>query len=644
MASSLHPTASTSSRSRKHQNARNQIRSQPTTTTIIHTFLFQLCFLICTTLLTLTTPTNAYPLLAYSDDSTDNTNTLVNEANASNTPSVGVNTTMEDTYGRLILDVGQKTVISTSNWVLGTILILVGLVQVFYGFKFIRLTLVLTGFLSWAVIAIMITVVLRWDLVYFLFKPSHAYFWIWFLAGILGAIFSFRYWDLGVAFAGGFGGFALAMGIIAAVNDSHNITNTPRYIILAVLILLGAAIAIFYERFSIILGTSLGGAFMVMFGVDEFLQAGYREMIVIFDFAGKTLQYHPDKTVFIMIGSSLALACLGIAWEFWHHAKPLLVDRKALFRIYGRPFGKRPHKLAGQRLKRKVAQSDWYSYLAGCLCLRRRTAEEVLYEDDEIYDEAANAANSAAAVAAGITTATTTSGQASGAENEKTGSTTSDSAALETVVIIVDETHSSEKPILLPGSEINYGSGIESPIPSSSSSSSSHSTLTTQTATGTGTETGPVEVVITESSESVDENGARIVTTTTTTTTTRSSGGEQHEQHYSSTESRTQHSEVTSSHQHQMASESNSSGHAEMMMRTESSSTSSSSQSAHMATTTTTATAARSMETSSTSASRTLLQSMAAAHHSSSSRTTTTTTTNESGTTTVVASHSSSSS
>ncbi|KAF8946349.1 hypothetical protein BGZ47_000760 [Haplosporangium gracile] len=626
---------------------RRYVRNQPSTITTLNTFLLQICFLICTTVLTLTTPTHAYPLLALSDenDVSPNTNTIVNEANASNTPSVG-NATMEDTYGRLILDVGQKTVISTSNWVLGIILIIVGLVQVFYGFKFIRLTLVLTGFISWAVLSMIVTVVLSWDLVYFLFKPSHYCFWIWFLAGIFGAILSFRYWDLGVAFSGGFGGFALAMGIIAAVNDSHNITNTPRYILLAVLIFLGAAIAIFYERFSIILGTSLGGSFMVMFGIDEFLQAGYREMIIIFDFAGRTLQYHPDKTVFIMIGCSLALACLGIAWEFWHHAKPLLVDRRALFRIYGRPFGKRPHKLAGQKLKRRVAQSDWYTYLAGCLCLRRRTAEEVLYGDDEGYDEATNASNAAATAGTPATAIAQT-----GAEDEKTGPTSSESD-LETVVIVVDEEKVSDqnyptdsKPSILPGTEIIYGSRIESPIhsgsTSSSSSSSSHLTFTTQTATATG----PAGVVITESSESVDEDSAKVVTTTTTTTTI--SSGEQHEQHYLSTESRTQHSESTSFH-HQSTSEGSNSNHAEMMMRTESSSTSSSSQLAHMATTITTATAG-SMETSNTSnstssTSMTLLQSMAAAHHLSSSRTTTTTTTGGSGTTTLVTSRSSSSS
>lgn len=149
MASSLQPTATTSRSRKQQQHVRTRTRSQPTTTAIIQTFLLQFCFLISATLLTLTTPTHAYPLLALSEDGTDNTNTIVNEVNANSTPNVGTNTTMEDTYGRLILDVGQKTVISTSNWVLGTILIIVGLVQVFYGFKFIRLTLVLTGFMSW---------------------------------------------------------------------------------------------------------------------------------------------------------------------------------------------------------------------------------------------------------------------------------------------------------------------------------------------------------------------------------------------------------------------------------------------------------------------------------------------------------------
>ncbi|KAF9357647.1 hypothetical protein BGX34_009276 [Mortierella sp. NVP85] len=280
--------------------------------------------------------------------------------------------------GPVLLDVGQHAAaVNSKNVVLGTFLILLGLMQVFFGFKLIRITLFVTGFCSWAIAVMIIMVSLRWDITYLLLKPSKYYFWMWLLAGCLGAFLSFRFWDLGVTFSGAFGGFAVAMGIIAIFHTS--LSHVGRYILLGILVLFGAAIATFYERYSIILGTSFGGAYMFMYGVDEFVQVGYREMIVILRVVRKSLIYHPNTKVFIMIGCSLALACLGIAWEFWHHGKPLWVNQKALFRIYGRPFGKRPEKLMGQRIK----EMDWFTYLTGCLCLRRKTAEEVLYEDME---------------------------------------------------------------------------------------------------------------------------------------------------------------------------------------------------------------------------------------------------------------------
>ncbi|KAG0317515.1 hypothetical protein BGZ99_006233 [Dissophora globulifera] len=205
--------------------------------------------------------------------------------------------------------------------------------------------------------------------------------WVWLVAGLTGAILSFRFWDLGVTFTGAFGGFALAMGIIAVANLS--ITNAGRYVILGILVLGGATIATFFERLFIIIWTSCGGAYMFMFGVDQFAQVGYREIIVIFDFTGKTLQYHPNLHVYLMLGFSLVLASLGIGWEFWHHEKPVLMDRRAIFRIYGRPFGKRPHKLIGQRIHHHLKnKSDLYAYFLGCVCLQRTTIEDVLYNSD----------------------------------------------------------------------------------------------------------------------------------------------------------------------------------------------------------------------------------------------------------------------
>ncbi|KAF9188884.1 hypothetical protein BGZ50_001110 [Haplosporangium sp. Z 11] len=225
-------------------------------------------------------------------------------------------------------------------------------------------------------------VAIRWDLVYTTFMPQYYYLWIWLIAGLTGAILSFRYWDVGVTFVGAFGGFALAMGIIAAANLA--IANAGRYILLGILILGGAAFATFFERTFIIVATSLGGAYIFMYGVDEFAQVGYREMIVIFDFTGKSLTYHPNRYVYLMLGCSLVLAGIGILWEFWHHKTPLFMDRKAIFRIYGRPFGKRPKNLVGQRIHHHLrTQSELYAYIVSCACFHRRDVDDVLYYGDD---------------------------------------------------------------------------------------------------------------------------------------------------------------------------------------------------------------------------------------------------------------------
>jgi len=128
---------------------------------------------------------------------------------------------------------------------------------------------------------------LNWQLEYYLFKPSHYVFWVWFLVGLVGALICFRFWDLGVTFAGAFGGFAIAVAIVA-ISDRH-ISSTLRYILLVAFILIGAALATLFERVAVILCTSFGGSYMFMYGLDGFLQVGYREMIVIFQFTGRTL-------------------------------------------------------------------------------------------------------------------------------------------------------------------------------------------------------------------------------------------------------------------------------------------------------------------------------------------------------------------
>ncbi|KAF9159241.1 hypothetical protein DFQ26_006768, partial [Actinomortierella ambigua] len=294
----------------------------------------------------------------------------------------GINSSINS---EIITDVGQKTVISSKHVVLGILMMLAGLLQVFYGFKFIRLTLLVGGFITCALVASTVMIAIRWDLLFETFNPAMYYFWVWFLCGLIGAILSFRFFDLGIAMAGALGGFAVAMVIIAAANLV--ISEAVRYVIIGVFVIFASGIATFYERFFIIVGTSFGGAMMFMFGVDEFVQIGFREMLVIFNFVGKTLTYNPTSKVYIMIGCVPVLALMGTAWEFWHHQTPVLVDRRALFRLYGRPFGKRPKRMVGQKIKHRYREVGWKGLFRDFKFWRKRSADSVLYgsEPDESW-------------------------------------------------------------------------------------------------------------------------------------------------------------------------------------------------------------------------------------------------------------------
>ncbi|KAF9994533.1 hypothetical protein BGZ80_000555 [Entomortierella chlamydospora] len=267
------------------------------------------------------------------------------------------NDTADNNYDEpLILDVGQRTVISSQDKALGTIMMFFGALLVFFGYRLIRVTLLIMGFLTWAVIAVIIMAIVHWDMVSIFFHPAQYYFWMWFLAGLAGALIAFRFWDLGVMFIGGFGGFSLAMGIIAACNTS--LSALGRYLVLVILIIFGAVISTYCERVSVIFGTSFSGAFLLMYGLDEFLQQGYREMFAIFGFTGRMLSYHPNKAVYTMIEASLGLACLGIIFELVFHKKPLWMDQKALFSVCGQPFGERPDMLMGQKVTHKIFYSS----------------------------------------------------------------------------------------------------------------------------------------------------------------------------------------------------------------------------------------------------------------------------------------------
>lgn len=109
-------------------------------------------------------------------------------------------------------------------------------------------------------------------------------------------------------------GFTIAMIILAMGSHGLISNGIGRSIFIAVLSIIGGIAILFMERPLLILGTSLGGAFALMIGVDVFTKAGLVEAARSF-LAGQGV-YEVNKWVYLELGGVLLLAAVGIAVQW----------------------------------------------------------------------------------------------------------------------------------------------------------------------------------------------------------------------------------------------------------------------------------------------------------------------------------------
>ncbi|KAK3810922.1 MAG: hypothetical protein J3Q66DRAFT_390863 [Benniella sp.] len=209
---------------------------------------------------------------------------------------------------------------STFTWeqaIYGILFLVIGGIELFHGYKYIRLTMLVAGFLVWASTAVMIMITL--NSVDGVYQSAGIYFAVWLSVGILGAIVSFFLWHVGIVLTGTYGMFVVVAVILTAVN----LTNyTVRYIIISICISTGGYLTKRYERIAIIVATSVGGAYSMMYGLDMFVQTGFRSTFRVM-FSQSTKEFHSNPGTWVMIACVPAIAAIGIAWELKHHETPV---------------------------------------------------------------------------------------------------------------------------------------------------------------------------------------------------------------------------------------------------------------------------------------------------------------------------------
>jgi hypothetical protein len=135
------------------------------------------------------------------------------------------------------------------------VLLIGGIVACFFGYRLFRIVLAFSGFVVGALLASSV------------FGVSDT--WAMLIAGLVGGLIG-----AGVMLAAYFVGVALtgaALGAVAANLFFAATEQDPHYLVLILMTLLGAAAAMYLQRYFIIVGTSFGGAWTLIVGTMALL-------------------------------------------------------------------------------------------------------------------------------------------------------------------------------------------------------------------------------------------------------------------------------------------------------------------------------------------------------------------------------------
>ncbi|KAJ1983749.1 hypothetical protein H4R34_001081 [Dimargaris verticillata] len=197
----------------------------------------------------------------------------------------------------------------------GILLIVIGFLFCFFGRRLFKLVLFLAGF---CVVGLLVL------LACFRIRPPHAdettrtilYYVAGIIGGVIGGIACVCFWFVGLAFIGALGGFAVSVWLLS-LKDGGLIESTwGRVLLVVLLVVAGMVIIFFLEKHVIIIATAIWGAYAMMVGIDSFAHTGYRQHLSAI-FGGDTAAiYHTSGKVYAMIGSTVALAAIGIIVQY----------------------------------------------------------------------------------------------------------------------------------------------------------------------------------------------------------------------------------------------------------------------------------------------------------------------------------------
>ncbi|RUS32464.1 hypothetical protein BC938DRAFT_475338 [Jimgerdemannia flammicorona] len=204
--------------------------------------------------------------------------------------------------------------------VLGVVLIVTGLIYTFAGYRFFRVTMFLAGFYFFANLAWIILSNVEPTDGYGAFRDT-VYLVVSLGIGLIGGLFFVCCYHIGIYFLAAIGGYVLGLWILSWSTGGVIHETWGRIILLVGLIIVCVALVIFFERFVIIVLTSVIGAWTVILGLDMFIHTGFAEEVQQFLNRNHQTETQITWKVQAMLAGVAALAIVGIIVQFKVHPR-----------------------------------------------------------------------------------------------------------------------------------------------------------------------------------------------------------------------------------------------------------------------------------------------------------------------------------
>ncbi|KAL3898596.1 MAG: hypothetical protein SGCHY_002629 [Lobulomycetales sp.] len=219
--------------------------------------------------------------------------------------------------------------VRVSEIVTAIVLIITGLVFVFFGHRLFRPILFLAGFYVFGVLAYSALIAIETNRGAQLFGTNRDWLFIVIVivAGVIGGSLFACLWKLGLFAIGLLLGFTLGSFILGLISNGAIQSEVGRIIFLSVFALAGGIAILFFERVLLVLGTAFPGSYAVFFGIDLFAKTGFKNGVQTF-ISGQGV-YNATAAVYGMLVGVVLLAIIGCVYQFRDTSRKSMSKRSA---------------------------------------------------------------------------------------------------------------------------------------------------------------------------------------------------------------------------------------------------------------------------------------------------------------------------